>query len=157
MPQGVSIAPANAVLIVCYPPTPPEDDVPGLPSRLLPLLLVTACASARTQGPAYTPSEVDTPPRLLGCPEYPASGPGERARAYTVDVEVTVDARGSVQAVSVPAYLPEPKRENELRVRQAALSCRYEPGLRAGAPVAVHGVRLRVSYPRVLSRSPEDP
>ena len=58
-----------------------------------------------------------------------------------------MDARGSVRSVKVDAAgVPEPRRANELRIREAAESCWYEPGMLNGERVVVHGVPLRVRY-----------
>ncbi len=121
----------------------------GLLASLTTLAALGACVR-RGRTPDGTTSapfdvrDVDVPPRLIGCTpgafRLPAGTPG--GSAYLTAYVLVVDADGSVVPGSVR---PRTSGNDGLDVQrhvgaapeQAMLSCRYEPGVRAGRPVAV--------------------
>jgi hypothetical protein len=116
------------------------------------VLLVGAACVHRPAAPAgslaavpESPS-VDVAPRLLGCTKYsaPVAGREGARRREKVRVSFLVNADGTVAPGSVQPVMSRFTRRTGPAVDVAleqALTCRYEPALRNGQPVAA-----RTSY-----------
>ena len=106
-------------------------------------LLLCACATARELGsdgsPIYRTSEVDSGPRLMGCPGYDPPTVAY-ARGYApVTVTFVVTANGFVEpgtvSLSSRSYRPEPLVQT--RALSIARGCAYQPAMLNGETVAV--------------------
>lgn len=104
---------------------------------------LVAAACAHSGSTTYQAADVDVAPRLLACAEH--HPPGARG-GHTLFVEFVVLPNGTVAPGSVVRVLHDRGTDDPAvfdRVRAAAASCTYEPGLKDGEAVAV---RVRTHF-----------